>query len=32
LLNPEKKSFFANQIKILKKNLNASSWQEYFLF
>ena len=25
LLNPEKKSFFANQIKILKKNLNASS-------
>lgn len=23
LLNPEKKSFFANQIKILKKNLNA---------
>ena len=25
LLNPEKKSLFANQIKILKKNLNASS-------
>lgn len=25
LLNPEKKSFFANQIKILKKNLNISS-------
>jgi phosphopantetheinyl transferase (holo-ACP synthase) len=25
LLNPEKKSFFANQIKVLKKNLNASS-------
>ena len=25
LLNPEKKSFFANQIKTLKKNLNASS-------
>ena len=25
LLNPEKKSFFANQIKILKKILNASS-------
>ena len=25
LLNPEKKSFFANKIKILKKNLNASS-------
>jgi hypothetical protein len=25
LLNPEKKSFFANQIKALKKNLNASS-------
>jgi hypothetical protein len=23
LLNPEKKSFFANQIKVLKKNLNA---------
>lgn len=25
LLNPEKKSFFANQIKILKKNLNSTS-------
>lgn len=25
LLNPEKKSFFATQIKILKKNLNTSS-------
>ncbi|MFM7643946.1 MAG: hypothetical protein ACKOGD_05630 [Sphingomonadales bacterium] len=25
LLNPEKKSYFANQIKILKKNLNISS-------
>lgn len=25
LLNPEKKSFFANQIKLLKKNLNISS-------
>lgn len=24
LLNPEKKSFFANQIKILKKNLNST--------
>ena len=23
LLNPEKKSFFANQIRVLKKNLNA---------
>lgn len=25
LLNPEKKSFFANQIKILKKNINSTS-------
>lgn len=25
LLNPEKKSFFANQIKVLKKNLNITS-------